>query len=265
MPNYDSSKYMMAAEEAARCLLCHEAPCSRACPAGIDPARFIQALRFRNFKGGAKNIRENNVFGGVCAKLCEASRYCQSACIRKKLDRPVDIPGLQAFLVDYEWENNMKILKPLPSNGKSAAILGAGIAAVTCGAQLALAGFKVKIYALGEVAGKALLKEAAQGRIDKGIIEKELELVKELGVEFIPHVNLETVADREEFRESGFDALVITARSAVNTVQSMSGKTPVFFSGDLIIGPDDYVYSVKKGKLTAGQIIKLVGPKEEAV
>lgn len=52
-------------EEAQRCLLCLDAPCSAACPAGTDPARFIRSVRFRNLKGAAETIRENNAIGGV--------------------------------------------------------------------------------------------------------------------------------------------------------------------------------------------------------
>ena len=53
-----------AMEEASRCLLCHDAPCSKSCPAGTDPAKFIRSIRFRNVKGAAETIRENNVLGG---------------------------------------------------------------------------------------------------------------------------------------------------------------------------------------------------------
>lgn len=55
-----------AMEEAARCLLCHDAPCSKGCPAGTDPAKFIRSIRFRNDRGAAETIRENNILGGTC-------------------------------------------------------------------------------------------------------------------------------------------------------------------------------------------------------
>ena len=59
-----------AMEEASRCLLCHDAPCSKSCPAKTDPAKFIRSLRFRNIKGAAETIRENNPLAGCCAEVC---------------------------------------------------------------------------------------------------------------------------------------------------------------------------------------------------
>ena len=59
---------LLAIKEASRCLLCHDAPCSQACPAQTDPGKFIRSIYFRNFKGAAETIRENNALGAVCAR-----------------------------------------------------------------------------------------------------------------------------------------------------------------------------------------------------
>ena len=67
-------------EEASRCLLCHDAPCSKACPAGTDPAKFIRSVRFKNFKGAAETVRVNNILGSICARVCPTERYCQQGC-----------------------------------------------------------------------------------------------------------------------------------------------------------------------------------------
>ena len=78
---YDSRTAM---EEASRCLLCHDAPCSKACPAGTDPASFVMSIRFRNVKGAAETIRTANPLGGVCGRVCPAaastSRSRSAAC-----------------------------------------------------------------------------------------------------------------------------------------------------------------------------------------
>ena len=70
-----------------------DAPCSAACPAGTDPAKFIRSVRFRNLKGAAETIRENNAIGGICARVCPTERYCQQACSRCGIDRPNGSPA----------------------------------------------------------------------------------------------------------------------------------------------------------------------------
>ena len=113
-----------AMEEAARCLLCHDAPCSQGCPAGTDPARFIRSIRFRNVKGAAETIRENNVLGGSCARVCPYDRLCEEACSRCGIDRPIEIGKLQRYAIEQEKLFGMKTLtapdKKLP--GKVACI-----------------------------------------------------------------------------------------------------------------------------------------------
>ena len=63
-----------AIAEADRCLLCHDAPCSKACPADTQPADFIRKLRFKNITGAIRTIKENNILGGACGVLCPTSR-----------------------------------------------------------------------------------------------------------------------------------------------------------------------------------------------
>ena len=86
---------LLAIEEAARCLLCNDAPCSQSCPAGTDPGKFIRSLRFRNLKGAIETIRTNNVLGGICSRICPTEKYCQLACSRTGIDKPIEIGKLQ--------------------------------------------------------------------------------------------------------------------------------------------------------------------------
>lgn len=80
---------LLAIKEASRCLLCHDAPCSQACPAQTDPGKFIRSIYFRNFKGAAETIRENNALGAVCARVCPTEKLCQSGCTRAGVDTPI--------------------------------------------------------------------------------------------------------------------------------------------------------------------------------
>ena len=105
-------------EEASRCLLCLDAPCSKACPAGTNPDKFIRSVRFRNFKGAAETIRENNALGAICARVCPTEKYCQKGCSRSGIDRPIDIGRIQRYVTDFEEATKMQILKADKHNGK---------------------------------------------------------------------------------------------------------------------------------------------------
>ena len=81
----------LAMEEASRCLLCYNPPCSEGCPADTNPGDFIRAIRFRNFKGAAEIIRSNNILGGVCARVCPFEKTCEAGCERSDIDKPISI------------------------------------------------------------------------------------------------------------------------------------------------------------------------------
>ncbi len=120
----------LAMEEATRCLLCEDAPCSKGCPAGTNPAKFIRSIRFKNFKGAAETIRENNILGGSCALVCPYGNLCEEACSRCGIDKPIQIGKLQKFAIDHEKNTDMTILKSGKRIGKKVACIGAGPASL---------------------------------------------------------------------------------------------------------------------------------------
>ncbi len=175
-----------AMEEASRCLLCHDAPCSKSCPAGTDPAKFIRSIRFRNVKGAAETIRENNVLGGSCARVCPYDRLCEEACSRCGIDKPIEIGKLQRFAVEQEEALQMNILKA-PQTKKTAkvACVGSGPASLACAAKLAVEGYEVTIFEAEEKAGGVLTYGIAPARLPQHVVDHDIDTVKNLGVKFV--------------------------------------------------------------------------------
>lgn len=195
-------------EEASRCLLCYDAPCSKSCPAGTDPGKFIRSVRFRNFKGAAETIRENNALGSVCARVCPTERYCQEACSRCGIDRPIDIGGIQRFVTDFEEATGMEILKKGKPNGKSVAIVGSGPSALQTAASLLRAGFAVDIYEKSPKAGGYLRYGIPEYRLPNEIVDKEIERIKKLGARI--HTNVTVGKDMSiKGLESNHDAVIL--------------------------------------------------------
>ena len=91
--------YRTAMEEAARCLLCHDAPCNKCCPAKKDPAKFIRSIRFKNTEAAALAVYENNVTGTAGEWSCPYGRLCEGSCVRSVIDRPIEIEKLHRHAI----------------------------------------------------------------------------------------------------------------------------------------------------------------------
>lgn len=197
-----------AMEEATRCLLCHDEPCSKACPAGTEPGRFIRSIRFRNFKGAAEIIREANVFGGCCARICPAGQMCEGECSRTGIDRPIDIRGLQRFAIEQERSFNMNILSGAPTKQQKIACVGAGPASLACAAELAKAGYRVEIFEKMPRAGGLMSYGITPARLPQAVIEHDLAQIAKLGVVIHYDYNLTDSAGLNRLKEE-FDAVFI--------------------------------------------------------
>lgn len=175
-----------AMEEAARCLLCHDAPCSKGCPAGTDPAKFIRSIRFRNVKGAAETIRENNILGGTCAHVCPYDRLCEEACSRCGIDKPIQIGLLQRYAIEQEKALGMETLKaPAEKKAAKVACIGAGPASLACAAKLATEGYEVTIYEAEAKAGGVLTYGITPSRLPQEVVDHDISMVEKLGVKFV--------------------------------------------------------------------------------
>jgi len=197
-----------AMEEAARCLLCYDAPCSKSCPAGTDPARFIRAIRFRNVKGAAAVIRENNILGACCANVCPCDQLCEEACSRSGLDRPIRIGQLQRYAAEAETVYGMKVLSPGSERGAKVACVGAGPASLSAAAELRKLGYDVTIYDANEKPGGYLTYGISKERLAQSVVDADISKVVELGVNFKMSTRVGTDVKLEDLREN-YDAVFL--------------------------------------------------------
>ena len=138
--------------EADRCYFCYDAPCTTACPTGIDIPGFIQKIRSDNLRGSAHTILRENIMGGMCARVCPTEILCEEACVRNTHEeKPVEIGLLQRHATDpvYEnpgFENNVQLFARAPASGKKVAVVGGGPAGLSCAHRLAVLGHDVVIF-----------------------------------------------------------------------------------------------------------------------
>lgn len=143
-PPLDQHEALVAAD---RCYFCHDAPCVTACPTAIDIPMFIREIATGNTLGAAETIFDQNILGGMCARVCPTETLCEEACVREAAEgKPVRIGLLQRFATDQAMAQDIHFYERAESTGKSVGIVGAGPAGLACAHRLARYGHDVTIY-----------------------------------------------------------------------------------------------------------------------
>ena len=133
--------------ESDRCYFCHDAPCMTACPTSIDIPMFIREIQTGQPKSAAKTIFNQNILGGMCARVCPTETLCEEACVRETAEgKPVKIGQLQRYATDLLMaDGNHPYTRANPS-GKKVAVVGAGPAGLACAHRLSMHGHDVTIF-----------------------------------------------------------------------------------------------------------------------
>ena len=200
---------LLAMEEASRCLLCHDAPCSQGCPAGTDPGKFIRSLRFKNVKGAVETIREANILGGVCARVCPYDRLCEEACSRCGIDKPIQIGRLQRFATDFERAMGMRVLEAPQATKEMVAVIGSGPAGLATAVNLALEGYSVTVFEEKPAPGGVLTYGIVPARLPQDIVDQEIQYVKDLGVQFELNCRVGRDVTVDELKSKGYTAFML--------------------------------------------------------
>lgn len=195
-----------AMKEADRCLLCEDAPCSQGCPAGTDPGKFIRQIKFQNFKGAARTIRNNNPLGAVCSFICPVDKLCEKKCSVKALEDPINISGLQRFACEYAAANQLETLEPSTKEQGKVAVIGAGPAGVGCAATLAKLNYDVTIFEKSSATGGVVKWNIPSYRVAEEAIQADLKNLTDLGVNVRYD---EKITDVNALLAQGFQAVFI--------------------------------------------------------
>ena len=133
--------------EADRCYFCFDAPCTTACPTGIDIPAFIQKIRSDNRLGSAQTILSDNIMGGMCARVCPTEVLCEEACVRNTQgDKPIEIGLLQRYATDPVFDGGVSMFSRAERSGRQVAVIGAGPGGLSCAHRLAMLGHDVVVF-----------------------------------------------------------------------------------------------------------------------
>ena len=215
----------VAKDEALRCLNCPTKPCVSKCPVHIDIPSFIKKIKEDDLEGAYSVIAESSSLPAVCGRVCPQERQCESACTLGIKFEPIGIGRLERFVADYHNENSKtKAAKP-ESNGHKVAVVGSGPSGLACASDLAKQGFEVTIYEALHKAGGVLIYGIPEFRLPKKIVAREIEGLKDLGVDIQTNVVIGKTITIDELFEEGYEAIFIGSGAGLPKFMGIPGES----------------------------------------
>ncbi|MFH0881818.1 MAG: NAD(P)-dependent oxidoreductase [bacterium] len=205
-----------ALAEAARCLFCFDAPCTRMCPAHIDVPKFIRKITTHNFTGSARTILEQNILGESCSKVCPVETLCEGACVmNEKGELPIQIGRLQLFATQWLRESGKTVFDKAAPNQKSVGLVGAGPASLACAACLAVKGYDTTIYGADRIPGGLNATAIAAYKLHTEDALEEIRMIEKMGVVIKPGTRIGSDLTIDQLLET-HDALFIGTGLGMN-------------------------------------------------
>ena len=214
----------MALDEASRCLHCKHKPCVNGCPVNINIPDFIKMITEENFEGAYQVISESSSLPAVCGIVCPQESQCESKCVRGIKTEPVAIGRLERFVADYHNEHSTEKIQKPESNGHKVAVIGSGPSGLTCAGDLAKLGYEVTIFEALHTAGGVLQYGIPEFRLPKAIVNKEVDNLRDLGVDVETNMVIGRVLSIDELMEDGYEAVFIGSGAGLPRFMNIPGE-----------------------------------------
>ena len=184
------------------------APCKSACPAHIAVQGYIKLAAQGRYLEALELIKKENPLPAVCGRIC--NRPCENACTRGSLDNPVAIDEVKKFIAERELDRASRFVpKKLHAYGKKIAVIGSGPAGLSCAYYLAADGYCVTVFEREEQPGGMLRYGIPSFRLEKNVLDAEIDVLKELGVIFRCGVEVGRDITLDQLRADGYEAFFL--------------------------------------------------------
>ena len=257
------------------------APCKTACPAHISVQGYLKLAAQGKYLDALELIKKDNPFPAVCGRIC--NRRCESECTRGDIDQPIAIDEVKKFIADKELDRSSRFVpKKLHDFGKKIAVIGAGPAGMSCAYYLACDGYKVTVFDKNTQPGGMLRYGIPSFRLEKGIIDAEIDVLKQLGVEFRCGVEVGKDVTIAQLREQGFEGFYLgigaqkaaplgipgedlpNVRGGIDFLREVNaGKSPELGKGVVVVGGGNVAMDVARAAVRLGAEVTVVYRRKE--
>lgn len=221
-----------------------KAPCSLACPAGTDCQGYVGLIANGEYEEALKLIKKRIPLPAAIGRVCP--HPCQTACRRSLVEDPIQIAYLKSFAADIDLNSENSYVPELAEpNGKTVSVIGGGPAGLTAAYFLRIKGYNVKIYDKMPKMGGMLRYGIPQYRLPKELLDKEIKLIEDLGIEMINNKALGVDFTIESLKSES-DAVVVAVGAWKSSPMRVAGEEL-----DGVYGGIDFLRSVIEGNPSA--------------
>ena len=198
-------------------------PCENACPANVNVPGYLALVASGRFIDAYNLIRQENPFPAVCGRIC--THPCERKCRRGTTDEPIAICDIKRFVADYAHKYEKPYTNDIvfPKNGKSVAIIGAGASGLTCGYYLVRIGYDVDVYESQPNAGGELFYGIPEYRLPKKVLEHEVDLIRQAGVNIKLNTEVGKDVDFKDLRKM-YDAVYVATGTQLPQMINIPGE-----------------------------------------
>lgn len=214
----------MAMEEAGRCLNCPKKPCMDGCPVNVPIPGFIEKVAEGDFEAAYEIITSENALPAICGRVCPQENQCEGRCVRGIKGEPVAIGRLERFVADYHMAHAAQTSVEIEKNGKKVAVVGCGPSGLTCAGELAKKGYDVTIFEALHKAGGVLSYGIPEFRLPKDLVAKEIENVKNLGVDIETNVIIGRSMTIDDLMADGYQAVFVGSGAGLPRFLNIPGE-----------------------------------------
>lgn len=205
------------------------APCKTNCPAHVAVQGYLRLAAQGRYTDALALIKKENPFPAVCGRIC--NKRCEDACTRGTIDRAVSIDAVKKFIAEKDMHADTRYVPQIvvPSNRgrwkEKVAIIGAGPAGLSCAFYLAQKGYYPTVFEKNEKAGGMLTYGIPSYKLEKDVIEAEIAIMKEMGVDIHTGVEVGKDITLDQLREQGYKAFYLAIGCQGGRLPGIPGET----------------------------------------